>query len=169
MSTLHLRYIRLPHQVLNLYDELLYKSEKIIVGKSKITSSHQVVFGDEVVLATGFQIVYFELIGKWFTIGKIRDLEGKHTGYYCDIVTPSKLLDDSGVELTDLFLDLWVSPDLKYKVLDEEELENALQKGWITKQLYERAEKEMKKLVGIVKRGNFPSYYVRHIEKKLFL
>jgi predicted RNA-binding protein associated with RNAse of E/G family len=166
---LHLRYIRLPRQVLDLYDELLYSSEKVIVGKSKITSAHSVIFDNEVVLATGFQIVYFELMGKWFTIGKIRDLEGRHTGYYCDIVTPPKLLDDGGVELTDLFLDLWVSPDLKYKVLDEDELENALQKGWITGWLYERAEKEMKKLVGIVKRGNFPPSYVRRIEKKLFL
>jgi hypothetical protein len=132
---------------LDIYDEFLYKSEKVIVGKSKITSAHSVFFDGEVVLTAGFQIVYFELMGKWFTIGKIRDLEGRHTGYYCDIVTPPKLLDDGGVELTDLFLDLWVSPDLRYKVLDEEELENALQNGWITKQLYDRAEKEMKKLV----------------------
>jgi predicted RNA-binding protein associated with RNAse of E/G family len=150
-------------------DELLYRSEKIIVGKSKITSAHSVVFDDEVVLAAGFQIAYFELIGKWFTIGKIRDLEGRHTGYYCDIVTPPRLLNDGGVELTDLFLDLWVSSDLRYKVLDEEELEKALQEGWITKQLYERAEKEMEKLVGIVKRGKFPPCYVRRIEEKLFL
>jgi predicted RNA-binding protein associated with RNAse of E/G family len=59
-----------------------------------------------VVLAAGFQIAYFEFMGKWFTIGKIRDLEGRHTRYYCDIVTPPKLLDDGGVELTDLLLDL---------------------------------------------------------------
>ena len=78
-------------------------------------------------------------------------------------------MDDDGVELTDLFLDLWVSPDLRYKVLDEVELENALQNGWITKQLYDRAEKEMKKLVSIVKRGKFPSCYVISLEEKLFL
>jgi hypothetical protein len=154
---------------LDRYDELLYKSEKLIVGKSKITSEHSVIFDNKVVLAAGFEIVYFEFMGNWFTIGRIRDLEGRHTGYYCDIVTSPKLLDDDGVELTDLFLDLWVSPDLRYKVLDEEELENALQKGWITKQLYEKIENEMKKLVGIVKRGKFPPWYVRRIEKKLFL
>ena len=34
-----------------------------------------------------------------------------------------------GLELTDLFLDLRVSLDLRYRVLDEEELENAVSKG----------------------------------------
>jgi predicted RNA-binding protein associated with RNAse of E/G family len=169
MSKLHLRYIRLPYQVLDIHDDLLYKSERVIVGKSKITSAHSIIFDDEVVLATGFQIAYFGLMGNWFTIGKIRDLKGRHTGYYCDIVTPPKLLDDGGVELTDLFLDLWVSPDLRYKVLDEEELKNAYHKGWITKQLYEKAQEELEKLLKIVKQGKFPSYSVKQIEKKLNL
>jgi predicted RNA-binding protein associated with RNAse of E/G family len=54
-------------------------------------------------------------------------------------------------------------------VLDEEELENALSQGWITKQLYAKAEKELKKLVNIVKQGKFPPYSVRCLEKKLNL
>jgi len=166
---LHLRYIRLPNQVLNLYDELIYKSEKVVIGKSVITSTHSVIFDGETVLASGFQIVYFELMRKWFTVGKIRNLQGRHTGYYCDIVTPPRLFDDCGVELTDLFLDLWVSPNLKFKVLDEEELENAFCKGWITKQLYDKAKEELKKLVNVVEKGRFPPYYVKCLEKKLHL
>lgn len=168
-SKLHLRYIRLPNQVLDLYDDVIYKSKKIIVGRSQITSEHRVVFGGKVVLAPGFQIVYFDLMGKWFDVGKIRDLQGRHTGYYCDIVTPPKLLKDGGVELTDLFLDFWISPDLRYKVLDEQELENALRKGWITKQLYERAKKELNRPISIVKQGKSPPYHVKYLEKKLYL
>jgi len=164
---LHLRYIRLPNQVLDIHDDLVYKSEKVIVGKGEITSEHSVVFDGEVVLSRGFQIVYFELMGKWFTIGKIRDLQGRYTGYYCDIVTPPRLLDDGGVELTDLFLDLWVSPDLRFKVLDEEELENAFSKGWITKQLYDKAKEELEKLIHIVRQGKFPPYPIKCLEKKL--
>jgi predicted RNA-binding protein associated with RNAse of E/G family len=166
---LHLRYIRLPNQVLDIYDDLIYRSEKVIVGKSQITSTHSVMFKGEVVLAAGFQIVYFELMGKWFTVGKIRDLKGRHTGYYCDIVTTPRLLEDGGVELTDLFLDLWVSPDLRFKVLDEEELENAFSKSWITRQLYEKAKEELDKLVNIVEQGKFPPQIVKHLEKKLCL
>jgi len=166
---LHLRYIRLPDEVLDIYDELIYKSEEVIVGKSQITSTHSVVFDGEVVLAAGFEITYFELIGKWFTVGKIRNLQGKHTGYYCDIVTPPKLLADGGVELTDLFLDLWVSPDLRFKVLDEGELEDSFREGWITVQLYERTKEELKKLISVVKKGDFPPYPVRYLEEELGL
>jgi len=166
---LHLRYIRLPNQVLDIYDDLIYKSEGVIVGKSRITSEHLVIFDGEVVLAAGFEIVYFELLGKWFTVGKIRNLQGRHTGYYCDIVTPPRLLADAEVEITDLFLDLWVSPDLRFKVLDEEELENAFHKGWITKQLYEKAKRELKALINVVEKGKFPPYHVRYLENKLNL
>jgi len=166
---LHLRYIRLPDHILDLYDDLIYRSKKVIVAKSHITSNNSVTFDGKVVLACGFQIVYFEIIGKWFAIGKISDTQGRHTGYYCDIVTPPRLLEDGRVKLTDLFLDLWVSPDLRYKVLDEEELENAYRKGWISKQLYKRAKKELNKLVNVVKQRKFPPYYIKHLEKKLSL
>jgi len=166
---LHLRYIRLPNQVLELYDDLVYRSERVIVGKSQIASAHSVVFDGEVVLASGFEIVYFDFVGKWFSIGKIRNMQGKLTGYYCDIITPPRLLEDDGVEITDLFLDLWVSPDLRFKVLDEDELENAYSRGWITKNLYEKAKKELKKLINIVKQRKFPPYNIRCFEKKLNL
>jgi len=66
-------------------------------------------------------------------------------------------------------LDLWVSPDLRYKVLDEEELENAFLEGWITKQLYGKAKEELKKLVSVVKKEKFPPYSVKYLEWKLHL
>jgi predicted RNA-binding protein associated with RNAse of E/G family len=166
---LHLRYTRLPNQISDLWSELIYRSEKIIVGKSKITSTHRVTFDGKVVLAPGFKIIHFDLSGKWFDIGKIRDLNGKHTGYYCDIATPPRPLQDGGIELTDLFLDLWVSPDLRYKILDEEELKEALHKGWITKQLHDKAKKELKKLTHQVEQKNFPPPVVKQLEKKLKL
>ena len=73
------------------------------------------------------------------------------------------------VELADLFLDLCVSPDLRYKVLDEEGLEIALRKGWITEQLYEKAKRELKELINNVKQRKIPPYQVKHVETKLCL
>jgi len=165
---IHLRFIRLPNQVLDLHDDLIYRSKTVVVGRSEVTSAHSVVFDNEVVLAPGFPIVYFELTGKWFTVGKIRNLQGRHTGYYCDIVTPPRLLDD-GIELTDLFVDLWVSPDLRCKVLDEEDLEDAFRKGWIPEQLYSKAKTEVEKLVRLVRSGKFPPREVQYLETKLSL
>jgi len=165
---IRLRYIRLPNRRMEFLDELIFRSNKIIVGKSQVTSANSVTFDDKTVLAQGFPITYFQFFGKWFTIVKVRNLNGKHTGYYCDIVVPARLLDD-GVELTDLFLDLWVSPDLRYKILDEHELEEALKKGWITKELYKRAKTELQKLISRVEKGKFPPPLVKDLEKKLRL
>jgi len=166
---LHLRYLRLPAQTLETYDDLIYKSKRIIVGKSQITSAHSIQFDDKLVLTAGFPTVYFELIGKWFNVVKIRDLKGKHTGYYCDISTPLRLLEDGSVEATDLFLDIWVSPDLRYKVLDQNEFEEAIEKKWISKHLYERAKMELKKLIELVEQKEFPPRLVRHLEERLEL
>ncbi len=149
-------------------DELVFRSGKVIVGRSKVTSPNFVTFDGKKVLAPTYEIVYFEIFDKWFSIGKIRNLRGEHTGYYCDIVTPPKLSGD-WIELTDLFLDLWVSPDLRYRILDEDELEEALKKGWINRQLYEKAKKELWKLIRMVEKGRFPPYLVKELERKLCL
>jgi len=166
---LHLRYIRLPAQVLEMYDDLVFQSKKVIVGRSQITSTHSIEFDGKMVLQAGFPITYFELVGKWFNVVKVRDLRGEHTGYYCDITAPPKLLEDGSIEITDLFLDLWVSPDLRYRVLDQDELEEALKKRWISKQLCARAKRELKKLVALVEMKDFPPRRVRLLEEWLKL
>jgi predicted RNA-binding protein associated with RNAse of E/G family len=165
----HVRFIRLPTRVLEKYDDLIYQSRKVIVGRSQAISMHSIEFDGKVVSQAGFPITYFELMGRWFNVVKVRNLRGEHTGYYCDITTPPKLLKDGSVEITDLFLDLWVSPDLRYMVLDQDELEEALKKGWVSEQLYVRANRELKKLVALVEMKDFPPRSVRQLEKRLKL
>jgi len=149
-------------------DELVFRSDQMIVGKSHVTSVNSVIFDGKTVLARGFSITYFQFLDKWFTIVKIRNLQGEHTGYYCDIVLPPRLLGE-WVEITDLFLDLWVSPDLKYRILDEDEFEEALQKKWIDKEIYEKARMELQRLISKVENKRFPPYLVKDLERKLRL
>jgi predicted RNA-binding protein associated with RNAse of E/G family len=153
---------------MELNDELVYKSDKVIVGKAEVSSENSVVFDGETVLAPSFKIVYFDIFGKWFAMDKVWNLQGKHTGYYCDIVIPPRLKGD-WLELTDLFLDLWISPDLRYKILDEDELEDALRKGWIEKEIYNKAREELQKLIGLVENKRFPPLLVKNLERKLGL
>ena len=149
-------------------DELVFRSDQMIVGKSHVTSANSVIFDGETVLAQGFPITYFQFLDKWFTIVKIRNLQGEHTGYYCDIVLPPRLLGE-WVEMTDLFLDLWVSPGLRYRILDEDEFEEALQKKWIDKEIYEKARMELQRLISKVEDKRFPPYLVKDLERKLCL
>ena len=169
MQKIHLRYIRLPNNTTDFLDECLFRSKQAIVGKSQVSSEHSIILNGRPVLAAGFPIVYFEIPGKWFTSVKVWNTKGEYTGYYCDIVTPFRLLGDDIIEQTDLFLDLWVSPDLRFKVLDQDELEKAFQKGWITEQLYKRAKEELEKLIAAVENGKFPPKLVKELEKKLHL
>jgi predicted RNA-binding protein associated with RNAse of E/G family len=165
---IHLRYIRLPNRTMEFLDELVFRSEELIVGKSKVTSVNSLVFDGKKVLDQGFPITYFELAGEWYTVVKVRDLRGEHTGYYCDIVTPYRLVGN-WIETTDLFLDLWVSPNLRYKTLDEEELAEALRKGWVSKRLYTKAKAELQRLVQMVENGKFPPLQVKELETKFGL
>ena len=165
---IRLRYIRLPNRTMEFLDELVFRSDQMIVGKSHVTSANSVIFDGRTVLAQGFPITYFQFLDKWFTIVKIRNLKGEHTGYYCDIVLPPRLLRE-WVEITDLFLDLWVSPDLRYRILDEDELEEALQQKWIDKEIYEKARMELQRLISKVENKRFPPYLVKDLERKLRL
>jgi len=149
-------------------DELLYRSSKVVVGRSKVSSQNSVIFDRKKVLAEGYPIVYFEFVGKWFNVVKIWNKRGEHTGYYCDIVTPPRF-SDNWLELTDLFLDLWVSPDLRYKILDEDEFEEAFQKGWITEKLHKKAREELQKLIRKVENKKFPPTVVKNLERRLNL
>jgi predicted RNA-binding protein associated with RNAse of E/G family len=153
---------------MELNDELVYRSDKVIVGKAEVSSENSVVFDGETVLAPDFKIVYFDIFGRWFAVDKVWNLQGEHTGYYCDIVMPPRLKGD-WLELTDLFLDLWVSPDLRYRILDEDELEDALRKGWIEKEIYDKAREELQKLIGLVESKRFPPLLVKNLERKLGL
>jgi predicted RNA-binding protein associated with RNAse of E/G family len=165
----NLRYLRLPNDLTDVYNELVYRDENVVVAKYVTPTRKSVMFDREVVLAAGYHITYFELSGQWFTVCKIRNTEGKHTGYYCDIATPPRFFEDR-IEQTDLFLDLWVFPDLRrYKMLDEDELEPALANGWIEKPLYDRAKQEIRKLVCEVEAGRFPPTIVKNVEEKLHL
>jgi predicted RNA-binding protein associated with RNAse of E/G family len=166
---IRLLYLRLPDDLTDMYSELVYRDESVVVARYVTSTRKSVVFDKEVVLAAGYDIAYFELAGRWFTVCKIRNTEGKLTGYYCDIATPPRFFEDR-VEQTDLFLDLWVFPDLsRHQTLDEDELETALTSGWIEKPLYDRAKQEIRTLICEVEAGGFPPTVVKNLEERLRL
>jgi len=66
--------------------------------------------------------------------------------------------------ITDLFLDLWITPDGRYMVLDEDELEVALAKNVISSSLARQARKELQILIKSTKSGRFPPASIRKIQ-----
>jgi predicted RNA-binding protein associated with RNAse of E/G family len=121
----------------------------------------------KVIAANGYLAVWFIFRRKWYDVGKFYDRNGKFTGYYCDIIRPvARLLASSSKTsiITDLFLDLWISRDGRWVVLDEDQLERAIKKRAISPQLAMRARRELEVLVRSAKAGYFPPKAIRRFQ-----
>ena len=60
---------------------------------------------------------------RWYNIFTLQGVDGQLKGWYANICTPISF-DGGVIRYTDLDLDLWVWPDHRYRILDEEEFEN---------------------------------------------
>lgn len=155
MRTIELIYKRLPDRVHHFQQNLLYEDDAVIVTSQRITPSSPIVFDGVTVLGADFMAVWFIFADRWYDIGKIYNLEDQFTGYYCDIILPMKRTE-THFEITDLFLDLWVSPDGHYQVEDEDEFEAATQRNWIQTDLANQARKALQDLIAEIESGAFP-------------
>jgi protein associated with RNAse G/E len=59
---------------------------------------------------------------RWYNIFALRTPQGQPKGWYANICTPITF-DGKTIRYTDLDLDLWVWPDGRYRVLDEDAFE----------------------------------------------
>ncbi len=66
--------------------------------------------------------VFYEwyYFARWYNVFQVYSKDGALKGWYCNVTMPAQVADG---ELTfiDLALDLWVWPDMRYLVLDEDE------------------------------------------------
>ena len=75
----------------------------------------------ETVLKRGDRFVEHFYSDRWYNIFEIYDRDdGKLKGWYCNIGHPA-LFGEGLVSYIDLAIDLWVTPDGKQSVLDEDE------------------------------------------------
>ncbi len=58
---------------------------------------------------------------RWYAVKEIHAVDGVRKGWYCDVTRPAEVID-SGLVVTDLDLDLWLSADRRTILrLDEDE------------------------------------------------
>lgn len=151
-----LRLIRLPDEVDEWEHELLLDTPELIISEFRFSGLERpTVLDGKTITENGYRGVLFEFVEEWYEIMKIWNHEGELVGYYCNINTPPERFE-GGYEVTDLFLDLWVFPDLTYRVLDEDEFEVALAKGLIDEESAAKARKVLASLKKRVVEGNFP-------------
>ena len=117
--------------------------------------------GQEVLLEPGARAVWLTFPGHWHDIGRFHMRDGTFTGYYANILTPVEIETAGGAgprvwHTTDLFLDVWLPPGGDPRILDEDELEDALDRGHVDLDRAERARAEADRLVELVTAGSWP-------------
>jgi predicted RNA-binding protein associated with RNAse of E/G family len=120
-------------------------------------------FQEEKLLKSGQWITgvaKFIFFKEYFSIMQFLDHAGQVLGVYTDIATPLQRTPD-GYHLTDLCLDLWLTPEGRVSILDEEEFEQACRDGLIAPRLARTARLTLERLLGEIDAGIFPGNYTR--------
>lgn len=102
--------------------------------------------------------IYF--FREYFNLLLFQDAQENLLGYYSDIGTPL-IKTPGGYQMTDWFLDIWLSPDGTLFELDEDEFEDALAKKLLNASEAEIARTTFKRLIDEVRAGTYPGAYLK--------
>lgn len=149
-------YQRPPNRVSRIPTRVLTIDHRSTCWLGTLAPKEPLQFDGRVVLDRGYRAVWFLTNGASHDLGKVYRPDGRHTGYYLDVLEPVRWqgADISTLEpLTDLFLDLWVAPDGRWQVLDEPEFQAAEAQGWITPEQAANARRTLARLLGLAESG----------------
>ena len=154
----HIHYLRPPERLEVFTQYLLLDGADVkVTFARKIHFEPALTVGGEVVLETGSDVVWFTFPGAWHDVGRFHRADGTFTGIYANILTPPRFNADQTWETTDLFLDLWIpAGGSDVTVLDEEQFDEAVARGWLDRESAERARQEADALVSLAEKGGWP-------------
>lgn len=159
-------YLRPPNKCRTFKASLLEATEdRIVLSHQVFPSKGPLVVGDEEVIGWGYGSVWFLYKNQPFDVARFYRPDGTWTGYYVDVLEPVLWTDAdprSIQAIVDLFLDLWIAPDGSHQVLDVDEFEEAVEKGWITDEQAGRAKLALHHLVEQTVKGRFPPREIKN-------
>ena len=160
-------YKRLLNDVREFPAILRQESKSRLVVQMVLSLPRQRRLGGKVIADSGFSAIWFIFRNRWYDVGKFYDRAGRFVGYYCDIVKPTnKLLQtpSRAATLTDLYLDLWITPQGEYYILDEDELDDALARGHISSVMAKAAREHLTSIVQLFQKKRFPPKHVKRTQ-----
>lgn len=102
--------------------------------------------------------IYF--FHEYFDLLLFQDEHERVLGYYSDVGTPLTRTPD-GYQMTDWFLDIWLSPDGTLFELDEDEFAEAVSRNLLTASEARIARETFQRLIDEVKAGIYPTAYLK--------
>ena len=153
----HIHYLRPPDRKEIFTQRLLLDDPEV-----KVTFAENLPFDPpiricgKIALEAGSDAVWFTFPDLWHDIGRFHRSDGTFTGIYANILTPPLLQEDGIWHTTDLFLDVWIDAEGSLSVLDEDQLLEALDRGWISRQTAQRARDEVEWIMARFNEGSWP-------------
>ena len=160
--TVAIEYRRPPDDVVVYRQQIVHRDAGVTVTFQPATPlSRPVTVDGRVVLEPGAPAVWFTFPGAWHDIGRFHLADGTFTGIYANVLTPvEEFAGDDPSELgwrtTDLCLDVFVDPSGRPHLLDEDEFEAALARGWFDTDTAARAQREAEALMRTTGEGTWP-------------
>jgi len=119
--------MKIKVQKKNPKSEVTYQYEGVLLERDENSITLEALFDRQdtpfmdTVLKKGDRFVEHYYTDRWYNIFAVYDRDGGMLkGWYCNVGKPA-VIEDGILSYVDLALDLWVSPDGKQTVLDEDE------------------------------------------------
>lgn len=151
-----IRYSRPPRRVQIFRQHLVCDAPDVKVTLARAIEFPQTMrVAGEVALEDGSDVVWFTFPGAWHDIGRFHRADGTFTGLYANVLTPVHI-DGTSWQTTDLYLDVWVTPDGRVTLLDEDEFDEAVGRRLIDAETAARTRLEAERLVAGAEDGSWP-------------
>lgn len=127
-------------------DELLFRDERLIVTRWKALKPRTDFDGG----------ISYTFLKEGFKLSRFYDAQGIFLYWYCDIIDVLFDMPNDTYTFVDLLIDLKILPDGTIKVLDTDELAEALEDGLITIEQACRALRILDSLLKLAYENKFP-------------
>jgi uncharacterized protein len=154
-----IRYLRPPARRTVFRQRLVHHDPACVVTLMERTPLDAPVrAGGTVILEQDAPAVWFTFRGRPYDVGRFHTAAGVFTGCYTNLLTPVTFRSPLVWETTDLFLDVWqpAGAPTEPHLLDVDELEEALRRGWLDGTAAQAARVEAARIMAAARGGSWP-------------
>ena len=147
-SIIEIEHVKLDGKVFHLGEATVesFDNNNSVIEFSRIFSREGVYDGLKTRKEPGDIAITKAKVGEWYFKTQYFSKDGKSKGVYVNFNTPIELYP-RGIRYVDLEIDVCVWPDGKTEILDEEEFENAVREGLVTRKLAEIVSKKLQEIM----------------------
>ncbi|MEZ4416265.1 MAG: DUF402 domain-containing protein [Gemmatimonadota bacterium] len=156
-----IHYLRLPDHEQVYEQRLVYDGDEVKITLAEEIDVPPKRVRGQLAMEPGSDVVWFTFPGSWHDIGRFYLTDHSFAGFYANILTPADFGTGSEWTTTDLFLDVWMSPEGQVTVLDEDQFLEAVQRGHMARDVAERALLEVERIRAAANEGTWPPGVVK--------